>query len=283
MGDERFRFDGKRALVVGGATGMGAAVAALVQELGADVVIMDLADVTVPGADAIRLDLRNSVSIEAAVGKLGGSLDAVFCCAGVAPGTPQLERINFIGHRHLIDLLVEGDRLRAGSAIAMVSSTAGLGWEVELPLLLDYLSTPDYAAAVAWIAEHPDLPDYQWSKQAINAYVATQAHALLRRGVRINAVLPGPTETAFSDAMPVVLTFGQEYRDEVGIQVASPEDQAYPLAFLCSDAARYISGATLVVDAGFAVSGFTRSTPAAASAAFLYGKLTELVGQSHGV
>ena len=47
---DAFRYDGKRALVVGGASGMGAAVAELVQDAGAEVVVMDFAEVTLPGA-----------------------------------------------------------------------------------------------------------------------------------------------------------------------------------------------------------------------------------------
>jgi NAD(P)-dependent dehydrogenase (short-subunit alcohol dehydrogenase family) len=278
---DSFGFDGKRALVVGGATGMGAAVATLMRELGAEVMVMDHAPVSVSGVTALKVDLRDPRSIDAAVAECGGSFDAVFSCAGVPPGTPQLERINFIGHRHLIEQLLEREMLPRGSAIAMISSTAGLGWEGELPLLLEYLSTPDYEAAVKWIEAHPDRDDYRWSKQAINAYVALQAHPLLHQGIRINAVLPGPTDTPFTDVTPIALAFGQDYRVDVGIEPAAPEDQAYPLVFLCSDAARYISGATLVVDAGYVAAGLTRAYEAAApSAAYLLGKVAQIAGHS---
>src|SRR5258705_13348392 len=83
-----FRYDGKRALVVGGATGMGAAVAELVQDAGADVVVMDFADVKLAGARAIHLNLGERASIDAALDELGGGVDVVFSCAGVADGTP---------------------------------------------------------------------------------------------------------------------------------------------------------------------------------------------------
>ena len=87
MKADAFRYDGKRALVVGGATGMGAAVAELVQDLGAEVVVMDYAPVTLDGAKAISLDLRDKASIDAAVDECGGPIDALFSCAGVADGT----------------------------------------------------------------------------------------------------------------------------------------------------------------------------------------------------
>ena len=122
MGIDRFRFDGKRVLVVGGATGMGAAAAALVQELGADVVVMDHTTITLAGATAVHVDLRDQASIDAALDTAAGWFDVVFSCAGAADGTPGIEKINFIGHRHLIERLLAAGRLPRGSAIGMISS-----------------------------------------------------------------------------------------------------------------------------------------------------------------
>ena len=78
MRADAFRYDGKRALVVGGATGMGAAVAELVQDLGAEVIVMDFAPVTLAGAKAISLDLRDKASIDSAIDECGGPIHAVF-------------------------------------------------------------------------------------------------------------------------------------------------------------------------------------------------------------
>lgn len=274
MGNEAFRFDGKRVLVVGGATGMGAAAADLVKDLGAEVIVMDFADVSLAGVKAIKLDLRDKASIDAAVAELGGPVNALLSCAGAADGTPGIEKINFIGHRHLIDKLLADDLLPRGSAIGMISSAAGLAWESNLPLLLEYLATPDFDAAAKWIEDHPDKADYMWSKQAINAYVAQQAYPLLKRGIRINAILPGPTNTPLAQAnADVWLGFGADYRADAGIEASTPEEQAYPLVFLCSDAARYINGQTLITDAGYVPSGITNSYPAAKPAVdFLFGR-----------
>src|SRR2546430_17159739 len=96
---DAFRYDGKRALVVGGASGMGAATAELLQDAGAEVVVMDFADVTLPGAKAIHVNLADAASIDAAVDELGGQVDTLFSCAGVADGPPGIEKINFIGHQ----------------------------------------------------------------------------------------------------------------------------------------------------------------------------------------
>src|SRR5438067_8204731 len=165
---DAFRYDGKRAVVVGGATGMGAATAELVQDAGAEVVVMDYADVTLAGVKAIHLNLADRSSIDAAVDECGGPVHALFACAGVADGTPGIERINFVGHRHLIDRLTASGALTRGAAIGFISSAAGLGWERNLAELNELLDTPDFDAAVAWIHEHGKA-DYLSMKQAVCA------------------------------------------------------------------------------------------------------------------
>ena len=258
-----FRYDGKQVVVVGGATGMGAAVAALAQDAGADVVIMDFADITRPGVTTIRLNLAERVSIDAAVDKCGGPVHALFSCAGVADGTPGIERINFVGHRHLIDRMLSKQMLRRGSAICFISSNAGLGWETNLAQLSELLDTPDFDTAVRWF-EEKGKADYISTKQAICAYVARQAFALLKRGIRINAICPGPTDTPLAQSNKQSwLGFAADYRDAVGIKPFTPMEQAYPLLFLCSDAAAAITGVTILSDAGWLSSAITGSFPSA--------------------
>jgi NAD(P)-dependent dehydrogenase (short-subunit alcohol dehydrogenase family) len=65
---DAFRFDGKRVLVVGGATGMGAAAAELALDAGAEVVVMDFAEVKLPGAKAVHVNLAEKDSIDTAIG-----------------------------------------------------------------------------------------------------------------------------------------------------------------------------------------------------------------------
>jgi NAD(P)-dependent dehydrogenase (short-subunit alcohol dehydrogenase family) len=268
-----FRYDGKRALVVGGASGMGAAVAALVQDAGAEVVAMDFAEVTLPGAKAIHVNLADAASIDAAVDECGGPVDAVFSCAGVADGTPGIEKINFIGHRYLIDRLVARGQLGRGAAIGFISSAAGLGWEANLPLLKEYLDIADFDAAARWAQEH-NHADYMWSKQAICAYVARQAMPFLKQGIRINGICPGPTDTPLAQANKEMwLGFGSDYRAEVGVEAATPLEQAYPLVFLCSDAAGAVTGTTMITDSGYFSAGVTESFPdATPTVNFLLGR-----------
>jgi len=260
---DAFRYDGKRALVVGGATGMGAATAELVKDAGAEVVVMDRAEVTLDGVKAINLDLSDKASIDAAVDECGGPVHALFSCAGVADGTPGIERINFIGHRYLIDRMLAGDMLPKGSAIGMISSAAGMGWENSLDELHEYLDITDFDGATKWAQDH-NHADYLWSKKTINGYVAREAYRLLKKGIRLNAIMPGPTDTPLARANEEMwLGFGKDYREDVGIDASKPVEQAYPLVFLCSDAAAGIAGITMITDSGYFASGVMGSFPSA--------------------
>jgi NAD(P)-dependent dehydrogenase (short-subunit alcohol dehydrogenase family) len=191
----------------------------------------------------------------------------------VADGTPGIERINFIGHRHLIDRMIGAGHLGRGGAIGFISSAAGLGWEANLPELQELLGTADFDDAVRWVEAHGKA-DYLSMKQAVCAYVASQAFPLLKQGIRINAICPGPTETPLALANKELwLGFGADYREELGIQASTPLEQAYPLLFLCSDAAAAITGITMITDAGYISSGVTGTFPNATLIAnFLLGR-----------
>lgn len=213
---DAFRFDGKRVLVVGGATGMGAAAAELALDAGADVVVMDYAEVTLSGATAIHVNLAERESIDAAIEECGGPVHAIMACAGVADGTPNIERINFVGHRHLIERMIELGHLGAGGSVAFISSAAGLGWEANMEVIKGALETTDYDSGVAWFQENGKA-DYYHSKQVVCAYVASQAFPMLQKGIRINAVCPGPTETPLALANEDTwLAFGADYREALG-------------------------------------------------------------------
>ena len=93
--------------------------------------------------------------------------------------------------------------------------------------------------------------------------------------MRINAICPGPTDTPLAQANKEMwLGFGSDYRAEVGIEAATPLEQAYPLVFLCSDAARRGQRHHMVTDSGYISSGITNSFPPAKEiSGFLLGRL----------
>ena len=272
---DAFRYDGKRVLVVGGATGMGGATAELVRDAGAEVVDMDFAEIKISGVQAVKLNLSDRASIDAALAEAGDRpFNAVFSCAGVADGTPGIERINFIGHRYLIDQLLAKDLLPRGSAIGMISSAAGLGWEANLPLINELLDISDWDESVKWVVDH-NKADYMSMKQVMCAYVARECFSFLKKGIRINAICPGPTDTPLAQANKEMwLGFGSDFRGDAGVEASTPLEQAFPLVYLCSDAAKSINGQTIISDVGYLAAGLTNAYPAANMVAqFMFGRL----------
>jgi NAD(P)-dependent dehydrogenase (short-subunit alcohol dehydrogenase family) len=263
-GLDLFRYDGRRALVVGGATGMGAAAAQLCDELGAEVVVMDCAPVDHPVGKVIKVDLRDRDEIDRALDEAEGPFEAVFSASGIAGG-PGVMKVNFIAHRYIIERLIDAGRLPAGSAICMISSVAGLGWEAQMPALIDFLDTPPFDAASAWVDAHDGTDNYGFAKQAMNCYVAQQAYPLLAKGIRINAICPGPTDTPLARANAETwLTFAQDYRNATGSAVLTAAEMGQSMVFLNSAAASGISGVNMLVDRGHVMSSLTESWQAGA-------------------
>jgi len=258
---DAFSYEGKRVVVVGGATGMGNATARLARDAGADVVVMDYVDCELPDATAIRVNLADRNGIDSAVSECGGPVHAIFACAGVADG-PGIERINFIGHRYLIDRMRAEGTLTRGSAIGFISSAAGLAWRSNLAQVNEFLDITDFDVATTWAVDN-GCAHYMFTKQAVCAYVAREAMTFISDGIRINAICPGPTDTPLAQAnADLWLDFGADYRAKVGVEAATPMEQAYPLLFLCSDAASVVNGITMVTDSGYLSAGITEAFPA---------------------
>jgi NAD(P)-dependent dehydrogenase (short-subunit alcohol dehydrogenase family) len=252
-------FDGKRALVIGGATGIGAAAASLLRDLGAHVTIADVATPSIEMDECFGVDLRDRASVEALVDGLRGPVDVLLSCAGVADGTPNLPLINFIGHRLIIERAVERNLLPDGAAIGMIASIVGMGWAEQLDEIVEFLDTDGYDEAAAWIDKHPECADYAFSKRAMIVYCARRAAALSHRRIRFNCIAPGPTMTPLMARTEAWQFFEQAFANVTGRPGATTEQQARALVFLVSEAADYVSGACLPVDGGFITGGMVGS------------------------
>ncbi|MEB3061885.1 coniferyl-alcohol dehydrogenase [[Mycobacterium] zoologicum] len=250
-----WRYDGRRTVVTGCASGIGAALVSQLRELGAHVTGLDRAE---PGCDAdefLPLDLADSDSIDAAVAAIPAPVDALFNVAGVSSGIGDPERvvaINFLGTRRLTEALLPA--MPAGSAITGVSSLAAAAYLDNAQVTDGLLRTEDMASGLQWCRAHPEaLSDggYRLSKEAIILYGMINAGRLAARGIRINATAPGVTETPILDQLRS--SYGQSFLDDIPKplgRVASPAEQAAPLVFLGSAAAGYITGQVLWVDGG---------------------------------
>jgi 3-oxoacyl-[acyl-carrier protein] reductase len=248
---------GRVAVVTGGSRGIGRAVAERLAEAGAQIVISYLSDETAAlatteaiqsqfqvEATAIRADVSNVKEAERLVGEAierFGRLDILVCNAGIWEGAAVEEITEELWDR-VLDVNLKGTwavcraavpvlKRQGWGRIVLVSSTAGQRGEANFS---------NYAA----------------SKAGQIAFAKSLAVELAEYGVTVNAVAPGWVETemtakAFTDG---------DYRRSVERsiplgRVASPDDIALPVLFLCSEWARHITGEVLNINGGSVLCG----------------------------
>ena len=250
-----WRYDGKRGVVSGGGGGgMGAAATTELANLGAEIHVIDLKEPPVPVASHQVVDLRDPDATAAAIENIGGTLHALFNCAGL-PGPPFSDvdtmLVNFAAMRHLAELCA--DRMTDGGAICSISSGAGMGYLQQIEKWMPLMQTEGFAGAKAWCEANPEAiaSGYAPSKEAIILWTHYAAREFMQRDIRVNVISPGPTDTpmmpAFEDHS------GKELVDTftlVAGRRSTPEEQAYPMIFLNSDAASYVTGENLNTDGG---------------------------------
>jgi NAD(P)-dependent dehydrogenase (short-subunit alcohol dehydrogenase family) len=166
--------------------------------------------------------------------------------------------VNFCGLRAVTEAVVP--LMIEGSAIASIASSAGIGWMQNLGLLSELLATPDFAGAADWCEKHPkELQNaYGFSKEAINAYTAQRSFTLAPHGIRINCVNPGPTDTPMMPEFEKAV--GKTYMDEFPVPLgrhAVAAEQAWPMVFLNSPRASFVTGLQFDADGGFKGGVFT--------------------------
>jgi NAD(P)-dependent dehydrogenase (short-subunit alcohol dehydrogenase family) len=257
----RFSYSGRRVVVTGAASGMGDATARLVGELGAEVWALDVNEVSADVKGFVRTDLRDPAAIAAAANDIGGPVHGIFHCAGL-PGAPfsNLDTmvVNFVGARQLTEALLP--QMPSGSAIVSVASVAGMGYLMNMANVKQLLDTDGFESARTWCEANPEIANgYGFSKECIIVYSLMMAKRLAERGIRINSVSPGITETPmlphFYDQVGKAW-MDENFRGFLG-RNATAEEQAWPLAFFNSDAASFISGVNVFVDAGYTGALFT--------------------------
>jgi NAD(P)-dependent dehydrogenase (short-subunit alcohol dehydrogenase family) len=253
--DEMWRYDGRRAIVTGCASGIGEHVARQLTELGAEVVGLDVRPPALQLKEFHDVDLSDQASIERAVASIGGQVDSLFNVAGVSSGIgyPLLvTTINFLGTRHFTEAIIGA--MPAGSSIVSVSSLAAASYLENRDTVAGLLATRTMAEGIAWCNEHPDaIADggYRLAKEAIILYTMKNAAPLGARGIRINCTGPGVTETPILDQLRTA--YGPAYLDDIPKllgRVSEPAEQAAVLVFLNSQAASYITGQVIWVDGG---------------------------------
>lgn len=239
-------FADKRIVITGAASGIGAALADLIVAQGGEVIGLDRQ----PGRHVAHLlDLADPASVSQLCAAMPGPLHGLANVAGV-PGTAPVAligQVNLWGLRALTEALAE--RLDPNGAIVCVSSISADRCDWTPANLLQLAQSQDAAALRARAVDGTDA--YQITKAALNILVGQWAERYAPRGIRVNAVSPGPVET------PILRDFetsmGKDRIDAAAAIVgrhARPEEIAQACNFLLSDAASWINGQVLKADGG---------------------------------
>lgn len=246
---------GKRALVTGAATGFGRATAELFAREGAHVVGMDLRfDGELDGVKPFQGDVTNGDDVTAAVQAAAGDdgLDILVANAGVIL-IDDLRTAKAEDWARVFDVNVLG-MLRAFQAAAL--NMIDTGRKGKLLATASVSATRPYAEGGSYCA----------SKAAVHSLVKSAALAFAGDGITVNAIDPGPADTAlYRNAMAKLSqtdyasgTSVEEHKAESASHVplkrlADVDDIAQLYLFLASDASRYMTGATIAIDGGLAL------------------------------
>jgi NAD(P)-dependent dehydrogenase (short-subunit alcohol dehydrogenase family) len=250
-----FSYEGKRVVITGAYSGVGAALLELVHDLGADdITVVDLKEPAGPATRFVQADLSDESAVDTAIDAIDGPVHALFNNAGVAGTMPvrTVMAVNYLAVRRFTERLSE--RTPDGGAIAITASIAGAQWATHLAEIQELLAVDGWDASLDWIDAHTDLfaDAYSLSKECMQVYTMTSAREAGSRGLRVNSVCPSPIET------PLLPDFRETMSDkaidwciEQSGRVAQPRDIALVLAFLGSDASGFVNGVNLNVDLGF--------------------------------
>ena len=258
------RFVGKTALVTGGSSGIGLAVATRLVAEGAAVVIVGRDPVKVSeivgglrevariaaeelgtepaGVEGASVDVMDEEGIRLAAeaaAKLGERLDVCVASAGVDGAAENALDLTVEDFRRVLDVNVLGLFITARSAAERMAHD-GEGGSIVL------------VASVNGLIAEPEFADYNTSKGGAVMLARSLARDWAARGIRVNALCPGYTRTPMTEAYladpPTAATILG--RIPLG-RAADPAEIANVVAFLCSDEATYMTGSTVVVDGGW--------------------------------
>jgi NAD(P)-dependent dehydrogenase (short-subunit alcohol dehydrogenase family) len=261
------RMDGKRAIITGGANGLGAATARLLAAEGAQVVLADLesaeqhagqviADIESVGGAAhfVPVDVRSPEltrdAVERAADWMGG-IDTVVASAGV--GSPPMPDGTSI--RNLLDVPVDGFDFVMDINLRGVFLTC----QRAAQLMVDAGHGGAMVTLASMASKRPTGGVYSISKAAVWMMTRCMAHELGPYGIRLNAVGPGYIDTdLFRSMVPHDATpeeeeqFVESRRSQTALRrLGTTDEVARTILFLVSDESSYFTGSILHPDGGF--------------------------------
>ena len=243
-----FSLDGKTIVVTGAASGMGRATAIACSKMGARVIAIDLNEEGLRSTMS-ELDGQEHLSFVVNLADEGTweqvlsadmTVDGVASCAGIANMSPfsfisktefdKVFSVNFFGPVLFVKSLLKQKKLTKGASIVFVSSVDG-------PKVV-----------------HAGNSVYSASKSALVGMARNMAIDLAPKKIRVNCILPGTTDT------PLIRTANVTEEDLLQNmksfplkRFGTPEDMAYAIVYLLSDASSFVTGTELVVDGGYSL------------------------------
>lgn len=242
------RLAGRRILVTGAASGIGAATARLFAAEGAALALLDVQAEALDGvagdigATAIVVDLLDGAAIAAGVARAAtslGGLDGVVNCAGISGSAPLADLDAGLWQR-MMAINLTAPYLLCRAALPHLRAAAGIATIVNI------------ASGQALLPNAPGVSAYAASKAGLVAFTKALASELAP-AIRANAVAPGVVATPMTReilgqyANPDDAPFVRQYALQ---RVARPEEIAHAILFLSSAASSYVTGTVLPVDGG---------------------------------
>ena len=255
-----FGYNNKICVVTGAASGIGKATVDLLLELGAKVYALDIVKTPLTGVEKyIEVDLSDKDSIDKAMEQVPTHIDSFFGVAGLSGAKTNYYKtftVNYIANKYITEEYLK-NRMSYGGAISYVTSTGGLYWDKyanEFEKFTNATTWEEMEKALHGQAKEDTLGmmAYPLSKRALNYYMAKLAIELGPKKIRVNALLPGSTDTGMKKEFEVEAGGMDALISETGTakRLAKPKEMAEPLIFLNSDMASFITGLPLIVDAG---------------------------------
>ena len=244
------RFEGKVAVVTGGNSGIGLATAKRLQEEGARVAIAGRSKKTLDeavkaignGVVAVQADVTKFTDVDKLyeeVSRKLGKIDVLFVNAGVAKFAPFAETSESTYDENF-DINIKGAYFTIQKALPFLNDGASI-----------ILNT-----SVADAKGNAGTSAYSATKAALRSLARTAAAELVGRGIRVNAVAPGPIVTPILGRTGLPKEAIDQFAKDVIARVpmkrfGQPEEVAAAVAFLASQDAAYITGVEINVDGGY--------------------------------
>ncbi|SMX45905.1 coniferyl-alcohol dehydrogenase [Actibacterium lipolyticum] len=243
---------GKNIIVTGAASGIGAETAKQLKAAGAKVIAVDRNEPDVPVDAFHKVDLTDEAALDALIEELKPlNADGLANIAGVPPTAPPevVLTVNLVALKRLTLGLM--DSLADGASIVNLASLAGIGWEGEVAKIkaaegLDHAGVADFCTANGISSDN----SYFFGKQALIAWTHENRWTWRDRGIRMNAVSPGPVDTPILGDF--LETLGERAEEDMRImdRPGTPADIAPVVTFLLSDGSVWLRGVNIATDGG---------------------------------